>query len=114
MKIRAQLGLGFGTILVLLTIVGLTGVYQLNQINHSYQNNVDLQWKLMEDADMMVVDVLQVLRNEKDFLLYKDMGQMDQVNDFLNSALGESKKASKYCNQPVGYSKRQGDAAGYS
>jgi methyl-accepting chemotaxis protein len=86
MKIGAKLGLGFGAILLLLVIVGVTGVYELNEVTNGYQNDIRLQTDLMEAADMMVIDILQVRRSEKDFLMRKDMKYPDRVNRFLDAA----------------------------
>ena len=92
MKIGAKLGLGFGAVLVLLTIVGLVGVYELDQVISGYQGEVELQWEQMEDADMMVTDVLQVRRREKDFLMRKDMKYPDMVNVHLDQAQERAKR----------------------
>lgn len=86
MKIGAKLGLGFGAVLLLLVLVGVTGVYQLNEVTNGYQNDIRLQTELMEEADMMVIDVLQVRRSEKDFLMRKDLKYPDRVNRFLDAA----------------------------
>jgi hypothetical protein len=86
MRIRAKLGLGFGAILALLAIVGMTGIYQLDDVIQGCQGNVTVQWELMETADTMVSDVLQVRRSEKDFLMRKDMKYPDRVNKYLDTA----------------------------
>ena len=44
MKIGAKLGLGFGVILLLLAAVGMTGVYELDEVIHGYQGDVTVQY----------------------------------------------------------------------
>jgi len=101
MKIGAKLGLGFGAILLLLTIVGITGVYELDEVINGYQNDIKLQTELMEDADMMVIDVLQVRRSEKDFLMRKDMKYPDRVNKFLDAAKEKAERLHSRATNPA-------------
>ena len=101
MKIGAKLGFGFGVILILLTVVGLTGIYELDEVISGYQEDVKVQWDLMEDADMMVTDILQVRRSEKDFLMRKDLKYQDRVNKFLDSAVERAERLKTNATNPA-------------
>lgn len=101
MKIGAKLGFGFGVILILLTVVGLTGIYELDEVISGYQEDVKVQWDLMEDADMMVTDILQVRRSEKDFLMRKDLKYQDRVNKFLDSAVERAERLKTNARNPA-------------
>jgi methyl-accepting chemotaxis protein len=86
LKIRNKLGLGFGVVLMMLAVVGLTGLYELDHVVSGYQDGVTGQWKLMADADNLVGEVLQARRYEKDFLLNKDLNMVDKVYGHLETA----------------------------
>ena len=101
MKIGAKLGFGFGVILILLTVVGLTGIYELDEVISGYQEDVKVQWDLMEDADMMVTDILQVRRSEKDFLMRKDLKYQDRVNKYLDSAVERAERLKTNARNPA-------------
>ena len=112
MKIGAKLGFGFGVILILLTVVGLTGIYELDEVISGYQEDVKVQWDLMEDADMMVTDILQVRRSEKDFLMRKDLKYQDRVNKFLDSAVERAERLKTNATNPAVIQKGK-DMQGY-
>lgn len=112
MKIGAKLGFGFGVILILLTVVGLTGIYELDEVISGYQEDVKVQWDLMEDADMMVTDILQVRRSEKDFLMRKDLKYQDRVNKFLDSAVERAERLKTNARNPAVIQKGK-DMQGY-
>ena len=72
--------------LALMLVVAFTGLYELNSVIDGYQHKVTLQWELMEKADMVTSDVLQVRRSEKDFLMRHDMKYPERVHAFLDAA----------------------------
>jgi len=86
MKITWKLFTGFALVLALMLVVAFTGLYELNSVIDGYQHKVTLQWELMEKADMVTSDVLQVRRSEKDFLMRHDMKYPERVHAFLDAA----------------------------
>ena len=86
MKIAWKLFAGFGVVLCLMLVVAFTGLYELDSVIEGYQGEVTKQWQLMERADMVTSDILQVRRSEKDFLMRQDMKYSQRVHKFLDAA----------------------------
>lgn len=86
MRIRNKLGLGFGLVLLMLAVVGLTGLFELDYVVSGYQEDVGKQWSLMSDAENLSEEVLQVRRFEKDFLLDRDLTTVNKVYEHIDTA----------------------------
>jgi signal transduction histidine kinase len=75
MKIRDKLFLGFGLYIFLATLLGLFAYKELRTIGRGLT--------LVEMADDITNNVLEVRRYEKNFLLYRDEGNLQELTDYL-------------------------------
>jgi hypothetical protein len=75
MKIRDRLLLSFGLYILLAIVVGLVGYRELNTISK--------RLVLVEIADDMTNTILEVRRYEKNYLLFKDEGNLKELKQFL-------------------------------
>ena len=75
MKIRDKLFLGFGFYIFLAALLGLFAYNELRTIGRGLA--------LVEVADDITNNVLEVRRYEKNFLLYRDQGNLRELTDYL-------------------------------
>jgi signal transduction histidine kinase len=75
MKIRDKLFLGFGLYIFLASTLGLFAYRELRTIGRGLA--------LVEVADDITNNVLEVRRYEKNFLLYRDQGNLRELTDYL-------------------------------
>ncbi|HIJ79794.1 MAG: methyl-accepting chemotaxis protein [Desulfobulbaceae bacterium] len=86
MKIGQKLALGFGIVIVLMIILGATGIIQLNNVNTGYKVDVKKEEFAKFLAQKLQADVLQVRRNEKDFMARQDLKYFQKGNNNLELA----------------------------
>ena len=72
MKIAAKLGLGFGTVVALLLVVAGTGIVQLRWVTNGFQVEVGEAQRANVLAGEVDSGILEVLRNERDFIASQD------------------------------------------
>jgi two-component system NtrC family sensor kinase len=75
MKIRDKLFLGFGLYIFLAAVLGLFAFKELRTIGRGLA--------LVEVADDITNNVLEVRRYEKNFLLYRDTGNLQELMEYL-------------------------------
>jgi signal transduction histidine kinase len=75
MKIREKLFYGFGLYVFLSAVLGLFAYSELRTIGRGLA--------LVEVADDITNNVLEVRRYEKNFLLYRDAGNLQELTDYL-------------------------------
>lgn len=83
MKIGFKLGLAFGAIVVLLLILGGVSSYQMNAVSDGFSVDVQRAQDSKSLAQQIEADVLQVRRNEKDFLARNDLKYFDRGIKYL-------------------------------
>lgn len=84
MKIGVKLGLGFGLVVLLLLFVAGTGIFQLSSVNNSYKNGVVGALHVEILAGEMETAILEVRRNEKDFLARQEEKYYKQAIEWLD------------------------------
>ena len=83
MKIGVKLSLGFGIIITLIIVLGIIGVYQLNNVTEEYGVKLKAHQDTNMYSDELVSDLLQVRRREKDFIAREDLKYVDMVNTHI-------------------------------
>jgi len=85
MKIGAKLALGFGVLIALVVVLGIVGVIQISKITNDY----GVEFKAFQDtgmySDELIGQVLQVRRNEKDFIARLDTKYEDKLNSHIDA-----------------------------
>jgi signal transduction histidine kinase len=81
MKIRDKLFLGFGLYILTATVMGFFAYRELRSIM--------TRISLVETADDITNSILEVRRHEKNFLLYKDEANLEELKKYLNALKGD-------------------------
>jgi methyl-accepting chemotaxis protein len=111
MKIGVKLGVGFGTVVLLLIILGGVGMIELKAVDSGYKDDVLVQDHVQLLAVDAVASMLQVRRSEKDFVARQDMKYFNRGNKYIaetESVIQEIRQASvtseikAKCSQLVG------------
>jgi methyl-accepting chemotaxis protein len=84
-KIAAKLGLGFGLVVALLLVVAGTGILQLRWVTSGYQEEVGQAQRAKVLALEVDSGILEVLRNENDFIASQDEKAFQQGQEALNT-----------------------------
>ncbi|MDH3393268.1 MAG: methyl-accepting chemotaxis protein, partial [Desulfobulbaceae bacterium] len=92
MKIGKKLAMGFGIVVFLMILLGATGIIQLNSVNNGYKVSVKKEENAKFLAQKLQSDILQVRRNEKDFLARQDMKYFKKGNGNLDLAAEDARK----------------------
>ena len=92
MKIGAKLAAGFGALVLLMIILGATGVIQLKSVITGYGVDVKTEELAKSLAQQIKTDILQVRRNEKDFMARQDMKYFELGNKNLDLAVKHAKE----------------------
>ena len=83
MKIGVKLGLGFGLVVLLLLFVAGTGILQLSSVNNNYKTGVVGALHVEILSSEIESAILQVRRNEKDFIARQDEKYYQQAIQWL-------------------------------
>ncbi len=92
MKIGAKLAAGFGVVVLLMIVLGATGIIELNVVNTGYGVDVKNEEMSKSLAQRIKTDILEVRRNEKDFMERQDMKYFERANKNLALAVKDAKE----------------------
>lgn len=87
MTIGKKLTLGFGLVLGLLLLVFMLGYQSNHQIIENYENNVIQSLSISGKAKDLNIEVLQIRRREKDFLMYQEANYAGQTLRHANRSV---------------------------
>lgn len=88
--IGRKLGLGFGTTLLLLSIIVMISYYAISRTISTYNQLLQEDVGVMNHAAMVEISMLQARRAEKNFLSDLDMKYVDDVNQAMASLKKEA------------------------
>lgn len=91
MKIGAKLAAGFGGVVFLMIILGVTGIIALKSVNRGYGIDVKNEELARNQAQRIKIGALQVRRNEKDFMARQNMKYFEQGNKHLDLVVKDAK-----------------------
>ncbi len=77
MKVRTQLGLGFGIVILLMLIVGILAFSRINQLNQSVDRIIHDRYPKTVTANNLIDNVNQVARSSRNILLWTDPKKID-------------------------------------
>lgn len=80
MKLRNQIGGGYGFVLILLSIISLLSYYQLDSIINDYNEVVIKEKDIALKSSNVLIELLDMHRNEKDFISMQDSSYINIVN----------------------------------
>ncbi len=86
LKVRTRLTLGFGVMIVFLSVVGGTGMLTMRELNMSIGTIVDDRFPKTVWANNIIDDVNLVARSARDILLVTDLYQMRQAEGDIRDA----------------------------
>ncbi|MGL4996912.1 MAG: methyl-accepting chemotaxis protein, partial [Deefgea sp.] len=89
MKVRTQLGLGFGIVIVLMLVVSFFAFSKLNTLNASIEKIVNDRYPKTEIANHLIENLNQVARSSRNILLWNDPKKIEA--EF--TAIAESRAA---------------------
>lgn len=95
MKIGAKLGAGFGVVVLLMIILGATGIHELKSVTTGYGVDVKNEELSKSLSDLIEIDMLQVRRHEKDFMERQEMKYFEKGTMALDSAEAHAKELQK-------------------
>lgn len=82
-----KIGLGFGTLLILLLIIAVIGFSQLSSVDSGYRDKVVKNAEDKDLADKIVINWLRITHHEKDFLTHRDLLYIPLIKDYLKNIL---------------------------
>jgi len=92
MKLGMKIGLGFGVLLLLLLFIAIIGFSQLKSVTSGYKENVLKDVAIKDLSNEIVIDWLQLRRNEKDFLARKDIKYVTVAQTYSSGILEDLKR----------------------
>ena len=93
MKISTRLILGFGTSLLFLLLLGGVGIYELKDATSIGTKTIEVDAKIVENAQRMRANINAMRRYEKDaFMAIPDLAKVDEYQKKWNEAREHSKK----------------------
>ncbi len=95
MKIAAKLGAGFGLVVALLLVVAATAIVQLRSVNNGYREDVVSAMESATNAAQLQAAVLEVRRNEKDFITRQETKYYQNMVTFLDEADKQAEELKK-------------------
>jgi len=90
LSIGKKLYLAFGTVLLLMLVIGGISSFELNEITQTYDDLLSSYLKIGADAKEVHLSLLTARRHEKDFIARRDrkyMGRMDETLGKMTSDL---------------------------
>ncbi len=102
MKIGVKLGIGFGVLIILLIVLGITGITELKTVTNGFGVEVKGEENAKNLAMRLVTNMLEVRRSEKDFLARQNMKYFDRGNTYLSKAVQTAKEIQDNAtNEPI-------------
>ena len=86
MNIGKKIAAGFGVVILLLIVISFVGIQDLKSVTKGYQVEVITEKNIAEKSEKIQIYLLQIRRNEKDFMARKDMKYPERVNKYLDLA----------------------------